>query len=173
MSSTGFGVGCSLFFDGFDCVGDKSGVLARKLVGWLERTPDDPSVPSDREAYHSDLRASHPDAWARRTPLALGCDVEQAMLLTGVTSRDFASVIGIELTPHVSVPVDIIVDQCRRHARACTERAQRLCAMLPPPNPWGRPPLPCHRRQARQATSLYRAAAVWSAFAHALLTNRW
>lgn len=126
-----------------------------------------------REAYHSDLRELLPEAWSRRHPRALGSDVERAMMLAGIGSRDFARVVKIDLSPHVAVPVDDIVSICQGHARTCTERARRLRAALPRPNPWGRPALPIHRAYAREAEQLQRSAEAWSALAGHLVSNRW
>jgi len=133
-----------------------------------------PSEPDEgRPAFHSDIRALRPDAWANRTPAARGREIEQAMWLSGVTSRDFDEVIEIALSPDRVTPVDDIVDLCSRKARACRERADDLAVALPPPNPHGRPPLPWHRRSAREAHELYRAADAWDSLARTLLSNHW
>jgi hypothetical protein len=95
------------------------------------------------------------------------------MWLAGVSSRDFSEVVDIDLSPHLVTPVDDIVALCRRRSEACEQRARGLSAGLPPPNTYGRPPLPWHRRNARQARELYRASQAWDAMARALLSNRW
>jgi len=148
-------------------------MLHTRLAAWFRA--DDPPVEPDagRQAYHSDIREIAPDAWGGGSPAARGSDVERAMWLAGISSHDFAELIDIELTPHLVTPVDDIVDLCRRRARACELRAGELAASLPPPNPYGRPPLPCHRAQARQAQTLYRAVQAWDALARALISNRW
>jgi hypothetical protein len=95
------------------------------------------------------------------------------MWLSGVSSRDFAEVVGIDLSPHLVAPSDDIVTLCRRRAESCERQARELDAGLPSPNPYGRPPLPWHRSNARQAKELYRASQAWDAMARALLSNRW
>ena len=95
------------------------------------------------------------------------------MWLAGVGSRSFAETIDIVLSPHLVTPVDDIVALCARRAAACQERADALAAELPPPNPYGRPPLPWHRGQAREASELNRAAQAWDALGRLLLSNRW
>ena len=95
------------------------------------------------------------------------------MWLAGVSSRDFAEVVDIALSPHLVTPVDDIVALCSRHADACQREARALGAELPPPNPYGRPPLPWHRTLERQAHELHRVSHAWSALARTLLSNRW
>lgn len=148
-------------------------MLRARLAAWLR-----PALPSfdpveGRAAYHSDIRELYPDAWSGDSPPARGWDVQRAMWLSGVSSRDFAKVVDIDVSPHLVTPVDDIVDQCRRQAQACGEQARALLAVLPPPNPYGRPPLPCHRTSAQRAQALQRASDAWSALAQVLLSNRW
>ena len=95
------------------------------------------------------------------------------MWLAGVSSRDFAAVVDVTLTPHRVTPVDDIVARCREQAETCERRAQAITAELPPPNTYGRPPLPWHRSTARQARELFRAADAWERLARALVSNRW
>jgi hypothetical protein len=95
------------------------------------------------------------------------------MWLAGVSSRDFSKVVDIDLSPHLVTPVDDIIALCRRRAEACEQQARGLSSGLPPPNTYGRPPLPWHRTNARQARELYRASQAWDAMARALLSNRW
>lgn len=148
-------------------------MLRARIDAWFRSKH--PSVEPDegREAYHSDIREVQPGAWASRSPRARGSDVERAMWLAGVSSRDFSDVIDIQLTPHLVTPVDDIVGLCRQRAQACERRADELRATLPPPNPYGRPPLPWHRRSVRHAEALYRASLAWNQLAQTLLSNRW
>lgn len=148
-------------------------MLRARVAAWFRSLSEEPTSSGGRQAYHSDIRAIRPDVWATGTPVALGRDVERAMFLAGVSTRDFAGAVGIDLTPHLVTPVDDIVAMCQARARACAERAHQLSAELPPPNPWGRPPLPWQRANAREAQSLYRAASAWDALAGTLLSNRW
>ena len=148
-------------------------MLLERFAAWL-RPVDEPVEPNaGRQAYHSDIREVRPDAWSSRWPAARGRDIERAMWLAGVTSRDFEEVIGIDLSPDLVAPSDDIVEMCRRHAQSCAEQARALCADLPPPNPHGRPPLPWHRSAARRAEKLHRASRAWEMMARALLSNRW
>lgn len=148
-------------------------MLRARLAAWLQPAPKTTELTEGRQAYHSDIRELHPDAWSSESPAARGSDVQSAMWLSGISSRDFAEVVGIDLSPHVASPADDIVTLCRRRAESCARRAQELSAELPPPNPYGRPPLPWHRKDARQASELYRASRAWDAMASALLSNRW
>ena len=148
-------------------------MLRARLAAWLRPASQTPEPLEERLAYHSDIRELRPDAWSTHSPAARGRDVERAMWLAGVSSRDFSEVVDIELSPHLVTPVDDIVALCRRRAEACEQRARGLSAGLPPPNTHGRPPLPWHRRNARQARELYRASQAWDAMARALLSNRW
>lgn len=148
-------------------------MLRARLAAWL-RPASSSSEPSEgRDAYHSDIRALRPRAWSTHAPSARGRDVERAMWLAGVSSRDFAAVVDVALTPHRVTPVDDIVALCREQAETCERRAQAISAELPPPNAYGRPPLPWHRSTARQARELYRAADAWERLARALVSNRW
>ena len=148
-------------------------MLRARLAAWLSPTSQTSEPSEGRQAYHSDIRELRPDAWATQSPAAHGREVERAMWLAGVSSRDFAEAVGIVLSPHLVTPVDDIVAICRRRAEACEAQAHALSTDLPPPNPYGRPPLPWHRTHARQASELYRAAHAWDAMARALLSNRW
>ena len=148
-------------------------MLRARLEALLQPLRRETAPVEARDAYHSDLRELLPQAWSRRHPRALGSDVERAMLLAGISSRDFARVVKIDLSPHVAVPVDDIISICQGHARACSQRARRLRAALPCPNPWGRPALPIHRVYAREAEQLHRSAEAWSALAAHLVSNRW
>jgi hypothetical protein len=148
-------------------------MLRARLAAWLSPTPHDTEPAEGRQAYHSDIRELWPDAWSTRSPAARGREVERAMWLAGVSSRDFSDVTGIDLSPHLVTPVDDIVTLCRRRAEACEQQAHALSSDLPPPNPYGRPPLPWHRADARHASDLYRAAQAWDAMARALLSNCW
>ena len=148
-------------------------MLRARLAAWLRPASQTPEPLEERQAYHSDIRELRPDAWSTHSPAARGRDVERAMWLAGVSSRDFSEVVDIELSPHLVTPVDDIVALCRRRSEACEQRARGLSAGLPPPNTHGRPPLPWHRRNARQARELYRASQAWDAMARALLSNRW
>lgn len=146
-------------------------MLRAAIESWFRAEPEEP--PEGRTAYHSDIRALRPDAWTTHAPFARGREVERAMWLAGVSSADFAQVVDLALSPHLVAPVDHIVELCARRATACKERARVLSAGLPPPNPYGRPPLPWHRRSAREATALQRAAQAWHALGQLLLSNRW
>ena len=148
-------------------------MLRARLAAWLRPASPTRELLEGRPAYHSDIREVRPDAGWSDSPVARGLDVERAMWLAGVSSRDFAEVVDIDVAPHLVTPVDDIIALCRRQAEACEDQARALSAALPPPNPWGRPPLPWHRRSAHQAQSLYRASDAWSALARALLSNRW
>ena len=148
-------------------------MLRARLAAWLRPASQTPEPLEERQAYHSDIRELRPDAWSTHSPAARGRDVERAMWLAGVSSRDFSEVVDIDLSPHLVTPVDDIVALCRRRSEACEQRARGLSAGLPPPNTHGRPPLPWHRRNARQARELYRASQAWDAMARALLSNRW
>lgn len=147
-------------------------MLRARVAAWFR--PDRPTAePEGRQAYHSDIRELRPEAWATGTPEARGSDVEQAMWLAGVTSKDFADLTELGLAPHLVTPVDDIVTLCRRRAAACEQRARELSSVLPPPDEHGRPPLPWHRNNRRQAEALDRAAHAWDSLARALLSNRW
>ena len=148
-------------------------MLRARLAAWLRPASQTPEPLEERQAYHSDIRELRPDAWSTHSPAARGRDVERAMWLAGVSSRDFSEVVDIDLSPHLVTPVDDIVALCRRRSEACEQRARGLSAGLPLPNTYGRPPLPWHRRNARQARELYRASQAWDAMARALLSNRW
>ena len=148
-------------------------MLRSALRAWFESSTE-LDVPEDgRVAYHSDIRSLRPDAWTSDAPVARGGEVEQAMWLAGVSSRDFAEIVNLTLTPDRVTPVDDIASLCARRAAACQERADSLTAELPAPNPYGRPPLPWHRNQAREATRLHRAAMAWDALGRHLVSNRW
>ena len=148
-------------------------MLRTAIASWFRPASQDSEPAEGRAAYHSDIRALRPDAWAARAPVARGADVEQAMWLSGVSSNDFAQVVGLTLSPHLVTPVDDIVELCERRALGCEERAAALTAELPPPSSCGRPPLPWHRRSAREASELHRAAQAWHALGRLLLSNRW
>lgn len=148
-------------------------MLRAAIASWLRPAAEDPEADEARNAFHSDIRAIRPDAWATQVPVARGRDVERAMWLAGVSSRDFADAIDLVLSPHLVTPIDDIVELCARRAVACQERADALAAELPPPNPYGRPPLPWHRGHAREASQLNRAAQAWDALGRLLLSNRW
>jgi len=148
-------------------------MLRTRLAAWLRPASQTPEPLEERQAYHSDIRELRPDAWSTHSPAARGRDVERAMWLAGVSSRDFSKVVDIDLSPHLVTPVDDIIALCRRRAEACEQQARGLSAGLPPPNTYGRPPLPWHRTNARQARELYRASQAWDAMARALLSNRW
>lgn len=148
-------------------------MLRARLAALLRPFHREPISAGDREAFHSDIRELRPDAWSNEHPKACGRDVEQAMLLAGVGSRDFARVVDIDLTPHLVTPVDNIIAICLARAEACSQQAHQLCSELPAPNPWGRPPLPWHRVCARKAGDLYRAAHAWESLARSLVNNRW
>jgi hypothetical protein len=148
-------------------------MLRARLAAWLRPATETIDPLEGRQAYHSDIRELRPEAWSTYSPAARGSDVEQAMWLAGVSSRDFSEVVDLELSPHLVTLADDIVASCRRQAEACEQRANELTAELPPPNPYGRPPLPWHRVNARRAQRLYRASRAWDAMASALLSNRW
>jgi hypothetical protein len=148
-------------------------MLYARLAAWFRPASQTPEPLEGRQAYHSDIRELHPDAWSTHSPAARGRDVEQAMWLAGVSSRDFSEVVDFDLSPHLVTLADDIVASCRRQAQACERRAHELIAELPPPNPYGRPPLPWHRMHARRAQHLHRASRAWDAMACALLNNRW
>lgn len=148
-------------------------MLRDRLATWLRPASQAPEPPGGRPAYHSDIRELRPDAWSTHSPAARGRDVQSAMWLSGVSSRDFSEVVGIDLSPHLVAPSDHIVTICRRRAQSCERRARELSARLPSPNPYGRPPLPWDRNNARQAKELYRASQAWGAMVRALLSNRW
>ena len=148
-------------------------MLRARLAAWLRPASQTPEPSEGRPAYHSDLRELRPDAWSSNSPAAFGRDVQRAMWIAGVSSRDFAEVIDIDLSPHLVTPIDDIVSQCRRQAETCQRKARGLSAELPPPNAYGRPPLPWHRSHARKAREFYQASLAWDAMARALLSNRW
>jgi hypothetical protein len=148
-------------------------MLRAALATWLRLAPEDAEPQEGRSAYQSDIRALRPDAWTARAPVARGRDVEQAMWLSGVSSEDFAQIVDIALSPHLVTPVDDIVELCARRATACRERGDAVAAELPPPNLYGRPPLPWHRSGAREAAALHRAAHAWDTLGRLLLSNRW
>lgn len=148
-------------------------MLRGAIASWFRPAPKDPEPSEGRVAYHSDIRALRPDAWSTETPAARGRDVEQALWLAGVSSRDFAEVVDLALAPHLVTPVDSIVELCARRAAICKERADGLTAGLPAPNDYGRPPLPWHRRDAREAAELHREAQAWDALGRLLLSNCW
>jgi len=148
-------------------------MLRARLAAWLRPASQTTEPAEGRQAYHSDLRELRPDAWSTHSPAARGRDVQSAMWLSGVSSRDFSEVVGVDLSPHRVAPADDIVILCRRRAESCARQAAELSAELPPPNAYGRPPLPWHRNDARRAKELYRASQAWDAMARALLSNRW
>jgi hypothetical protein len=148
-------------------------MLRAAWTAWIDSHSNDEEPDEARVAFHSDIRALRPEAWSSGAPLARGCDVEQAMWLAGVSSRDFADVVDIALTPDRVAPVEDIASLCARRAAACQERAAALTSELPPPNPYGRPPLPWHRNKAREARALHRAAMAWEALGRYLVSNRW
>ncbi len=148
-------------------------MLRARLAAWLRPVSDPPDLLEGRQAYHSDIREIRPDAWSIHSPIARGRDVQSAMWLSGVSSRDFADVVGIDLSPHLVAPADDIVALSRQRSEIRARQAHELRAELPPPNSYGRPPLPCHRTAAREAEELYRASQAWDALARALLSNRW
>ncbi|NNE18344.1 MAG: hypothetical protein HKN10_07700 [Myxococcales bacterium] len=148
-------------------------MLHARFAAWLRSASDAPESSDGRQAYHSDIRELSADPWSTHLPTARGRDVQSAMWLSGVSSRDFAEVVGIGLSPHLVAPADHIVARCRQHSEICARRARELSAALPPPNSYGRPPLPCHRTAAREAKELVRASLAWEAMAGALLNNRW
>ena len=148
-------------------------MLPARLAAWLWPASHASEATDGRLAYHSDIRELRPEIWSRRSPAARGCEVQRALFLAGVSSKDFREVIGVVLSPHRVTPVDDIVARCLRRGEECACEAEHLRAKLPPPNPYGRPPLPWHRGQARQAEKLYRASQAWDALARALLSNCW
>ena len=148
-------------------------MLRAAIANWLGLEPEHVEPEQGRTAYHSDIRAIRPDAWSTPVPPARGLDVERAMWLAGVTSRDFGEAVDVVLSPHLVTPVHDIVERCEQRAEQCRERAHALAAELPPPNPYGRPPLPWHRASAREAQALHRAADAWESLRQALLNNRW
>lgn len=148
-------------------------MLRARIAAWLQPASQAIDPIEGRRAYHSDIRELRPEAWSRRSPAARGRDVERALWLAGVSSRDFAEVVDIDMSPHLATPVDDIVDLCIRRSEACARCADELSAELPPPNPYGRPPLPWHRGFTREAEKLHRASQAWDALARALLSNRW
>ena len=148
-------------------------MLRARLAAWLRPALQTPERLEGRQAYHSDIRELRPDAWSTHSPAARGRDVEQAMWLAGVSSRDFSEVVDLDLSPHLVTLADDIVTSCRRQAEVCEQRARELTAELPPPNQYGRPPLPWHRTNVRRAERLYRASQAWDTMARALLSNRW
>ncbi len=148
-------------------------MLRAAWTAWLDSRSDGEEPDDARFAFHSDIRALRPEAWSCGVPNARGREVEQAMWLAGVSSRDFDEVIDIALTPDRVTPVNDIATLCTRRARACQDRADALRAELPPPNPYGRPPLPWDRNKAREASALHRAARAWEALGRYLLSNRW
>lgn len=148
-------------------------MLRARLAAWLRPASQTTEPPEGRHAYHSDIRELRPDAWSTHSPAARGRDVQTAMWLSGVSSRDFSEVVGIDLSPHLVTPADDIVALCRRRAESCARRAHELSAQLPPPNSYGRPPLPWHRSDARRVRELARASQAWDALAQALVSNRW
>ncbi len=148
-------------------------MLRAAIASWFQPASRDSEPSEGRQAYHSDIRELRPDAWTANAPVARGRDIEQALLLAGVSSLEFAQVVDLGLAPHLVTPVDSIVELCARRAMACKERADALTAELPPPNTYGRPPLPWHRRSAREATELHRAAHAWDMLRRLLLSNRW
>jgi len=148
-------------------------MLRARLAAWLQPAPQASEPVEGRSAYHSDIRELRPESWSRRSPAAQGSDIERALWLAGVSSRDFAEVVDIDLSPDRVAPVDDIVDICLRRSASCARQAEALRAELPAPNPYGRPPLPWHRGVTREAEELYRASRAWDALARALLSNRW
>jgi hypothetical protein len=148
-------------------------MLHARLAAWLRPASDIPAPFEGRQAYHSDIRTLRPDAWSSQSPAARGRDVQSAMWLSGVSSRDFSEVVGIEISPHLVTPADDIVALCQQRSARCARQAHQLSARVPPPNSYGRPPLPCHRTAAREAKELYRASQAWDSMARALLSNRW
>lgn len=148
-------------------------MLRARIAAWLQPAPQASEPVEGRPAYHSDIRELRPHSWSRRSPAAQGSDIERALWLAGVSSRDFAEVVDIEISPHLVTPVDDIVDICLRRSQACAQQAEELSAELPAPNSYGRPPLPWHRGVTRDAERLYRASRAWDALARALLSNRW
>jgi hypothetical protein len=148
-------------------------MLRAAIASWFQPAPHDSAPSEGRPAYHSDIRALRPDAFRAEAPVARGRDVEQAMWLAGVSSRDFAQVVDLALSPQLVTPVDDVIELCARRSMACKKRADMLAAELPPPNSYGRPPLPWHRRDAREARDLHRAAQAWDTLGRLLLSNRW
>jgi hypothetical protein len=148
-------------------------MLRARIAALLQPAPRASEPADGRPAYHSDIRELRPESWSRRSPAAQGSDIERALWLAGVSSRDFAEIVDIDISPHLVAPVDDIVDICLRRSEVCAQQAQELSAQLPGPNAYGRPPLPWHRSFARDAEKLYRASRAWDALARALLSNRW
>lgn len=148
-------------------------MLRARIAAWIRPATESAEPSEGRLAYHSDIRELRPEAWSAHSPAARGRDIQSAMWLAGVSSRDFAEVIGIDLSPHLAAPSDDIVALCRQRAESCEQQARELGARLPAPNSYGRPPLPWHRSNARKAAELHRASQAWSAMARALLSNRW
>lgn len=148
-------------------------MLRAAISTWLRPAPASLEPEEGRQAYHSDIRALRPDAWACDAPEARGREVEQALWLADVASADFARHADITLCAHLVTPVDEIIEVCRRQAQGCRERADELTATLPAPNPYGRPPLPWHRARSREATALHRKALGWETLRRTLLSNRW
>lgn len=148
-------------------------MLRARIAAWLRPAARTAEASEERQAYHSDIRELAPEAWSSRAPAARGCDVEHAMWLAGVTSRDFTSVVDIALTPHRVTPVDDIVRLCQRRAAACEHEAAALLEQLPEPSSGGPPPLPWHHQSAREVRELHREAQAWDALARTLLSNRW
>lgn len=148
-------------------------MLRAAIESWFSPAHRQLEPAEGRTAYHSDIRAVRPDAWTTHAPVARGRDVEQAMWLAGVSSADFAQVVDVALAPHLVTPVDDIVELCERRAEGCDGRAYALAGGLPPPSSHGRPPLPWHRKRAREASELHRAAHTWRVLGRLLLSNRW
>jgi len=148
-------------------------MLHARFAAWIRPASDAAASTEGRHAYHSDIRELSADPWSTHSPSARGRDVQSAMRLSGISSRDFAEVVGVGLSPHLVAPTDHIVTMCRQRSEVCARQARQLSAALPPPNSCGRPPLPCYRTLAREAEALVRASLAWDAMAHALLSNRW
>ena len=70
-------------------------MLRARLAAWLRPASQTPEPLEERQAYHSDIRELRPDAWSTHSPAARGRDVERAMWLAGVSSRDFSEVVDI------------------------------------------------------------------------------
>ena len=148
-------------------------MLRDAIASWFRPASNDTEPSEGRTAYHSDIRAIRPDAWSTEAPTARGVDIERALRLSGVSTRDFAQTVDIALSPQRVTPVDDIIALCGQRAMACQERADALTKELPPPNSYGRPPLPWHRTTAREASRLHRAANAWRTLRELLLSNRW
>ena len=99
-------------------------MLRVRLAAWLRPIAPTPELSEGREAYHSDIRELRPEAWSTYSPAARGRDVERAMWLAGVSSRDFSEAVGIDLSPHLVTPVDDIVTVCRQRAETCEQRTR-------------------------------------------------